>query len=538
MIRFVKRLLIKKDSRGHVTSQCEVDSSSIPTVNEINEAEEYWIKSIQGESFIAEIRHLTTKKPVGRPVRINQFGLFLDQGVLKCRGRLNNSTLALSSKNPILLPHNDPFVKLLILQYHERVNHSGVNDTLTSLREIYWILKGKRAVKQSIKNCVKCLKCEGLPYSVSTTPDLPVERVSDDPPFTHLGIDFAGPLYIRAHNSLNENKAYICLFTCASTRVIHLELTLALTVDSFLLAFRRFVARRGLPSTIWSDNAKTFKAASKEIQRIVRSPEVAKYLSTNRVTWKFIVERAPWWGGFWERMVCSVKRCLRKTIGRSSLSHDELNTLLIEVESILNSRPLTYVFDDSEGISYTLSPSHLIYGHRIANIPNTGHYEVLSTSNSLTKRAKHHFSLLSNFTKQWRKQYLLSLREVHSSGRKSPSEKSVRVGDVVIIYDEFSRRVFWRLGIVTELLTGNDGITRAAIVKTAYSDHTRFFRRSIKHLIPIELNINIEELDSNNELDYADPVKANERSHSTDQVTTRRTAAAILGESRRRQNCN
>ena len=268
--------------------------------------------------------------------------MFLDQGVLKCRGRLNNSTLALSSKNPILLPHNDPFVKLLILQYHERVNHSGVNDTLTSLREIYWILKGKRAVKQSIKNCVKCLECEGLPYSVSTTPDLPVERVSDDPPFTHLGIDFAGPLYIRAHNSPKENKAYICLFTFASTRAIHLELTLALIiVDSFLLAFRRFVARRGLPATIWSDNAKTFKAASKEIQRIVRSPEVAKYLSTNRVTWKFIVERAPWWGSFWERMV------------------------------------------------------------------------------------KHHFSLLSNFTKQWRKQYLLSLREVHSSGRKSPSEKSV-----------------------------------------------------------------------------------------------------------------
>ena len=220
------------------------------------------------------------------------------------------------------------------------------------------------------------------------------------------------------------------------------------------------------------------------------------------------------------------------------MSHDELNTLLIEVESILNSRSLTYVFDDSEGISYTLSPSHLIYGHRIANIPNTGHYEVLSTSNSLTKRAKHHFSLLSNFTKQWRKQYLLSLREVHSSGHKSPSEKSVRVGDVVIIYDEFSRRMFWRLRIVTELLTGNDGITRAAIVKTANSDHTRFFRCSIKHLIPIELNINIEELDSNNELDYADPVKANERSHSTDQVTTRRRAAAILGESRRRQNCN
>ena len=219
-----------------------------------------------------------------------------------------------------------------------------------------------------------CLKCEGLPYYVSTIPDLPVERVSDDPPFTHLGIDFAGALYIRRHNSSNERKVYICLFMCASTRAIHLELTDMLSADSFLLAFRRFVARQGLPSTMWSDNAKTFKVASKEIQKIVCSLEVANYLTTNRVTWKFIVERAPRWGGFWEHMVHSVKRCLRKCIGRSSLNHDELNTLLIEVESVLNSRPLTYVFDDSEGVSYMLSPSHLIYGCKIANIPNIGHY--------------------------------------------------------------------------------------------------------------------------------------------------------------------
>ena len=134
-----------------------------------------------------------------------------------------------------------------------------------------------------------------------------MEQVSDDPPFTHLGIDFADPLYICRHNSSNERKVYICLFTCASTRAIHLELTDMLSADSFPLAFRRFVARQGLPSTVWLDNAKTFKAASKEIQKIVRSPEVANYLTTNCVTWKFIVEHAPRWGGFWEQMVHSVK---------------------------------------------------------------------------------------------------------------------------------------------------------------------------------------------------------------------------------------
>ena len=159
-----------------------------------------------------------------------------------------------------------------------------MNDILTLLHEAYWILKGKRIVKQALKICVTCLKCEGLPYYVSTTPDLLVDQVSDDPPFTHLGIDFAGPLYIRRQNSSNDSKVYICLFTCALTRAIHLELTDMLSADSFLLAFRRFVARQGLPSTVWSDNAKTFKAASKEIQKIVCSPEVVKYFTTHWVT--------------------------------------------------------------------------------------------------------------------------------------------------------------------------------------------------------------------------------------------------------------
>ena len=122
------------------------------------------------------------------------------------------------------------------------------------------------------------------------------------------------------------------------------------------------------------------------------------------MTWKFIVECAPLWGGFWEHMVRSVKQCLRKSIGRSSLSHDELNTLLIEIESILISRPLTYVLDDSEGVSYILSPSHLICGCKVANIPNIEHHGVLSTSSSLTRRVIHHFNLLSHFTKQWQNQ--------------------------------------------------------------------------------------------------------------------------------------
>ena len=143
-----------------------------------------------------------------------------------------------------------------------------------------------------------------------------------------------------------------------------------------------------------------FKSAAKEVKRIVRSEEVNQYLVNNRTTWKFIVEKAPWWGGFWERMIRIVKSCLTRCIGKTTLSHDELNTLLVEVEAVVNSRPLTCVEDDLDGITYPLTPSHLIYGRRIANTPNAGHFEVISTHDTLTKRSKHQRRLLNHFTKQ------------------------------------------------------------------------------------------------------------------------------------------
>ena len=121
---------------------------------------------------------------------------------------------------------------------------------------------------------------------------------------------------------------YVCLFTCCSTRAVHLELVPDLSVNSFLLAFRRFVGRRGLPVILITDNAKTFRTSSKEFLKIARSSEVNDYLSSKRVTWRFIVERAPWWGGFYERLVRSIKRSLKKSIGRSNLTYDQLHTLL------------------------------------------------------------------------------------------------------------------------------------------------------------------------------------------------------------------
>jgi len=336
---------------------------------------------------------------------------------------------------------------------------------------------------------VICKRYEGKTYDSAEVPDLPCYRVSEDPPFSHTGLDFAGPLYVADKRGTDTDKTYVCLFTCASTRGVHLELTRGLDVDNFLLALRRFAARRGLPATIISDNAKTFKSSAKEVAKITRSPEVLSYLANNRTTWKFIVEKAPWWGGFWERLIQDVKRSLRKVIGRTNLSFEELRTLLVEVEGIINARPLTYVQNDDDGTSYTLSPSHMMYGRRITSSPNPSHFEILSTYQMLTKRRKHHLRLLDNFTRVWRHEYLISLRETHAllknSGQKS---STVAVGDVVILKDEWTKKMWWKLAIIEEVMEGRDGQIRAAVVKTVNCDgKPSRIRRSIKHLIPIEV---------------------------------------------------
>ena len=158
----------------------------------------------------------------------------------------------------------------------------------------------------------------------------------------------------------NCEKHYVLLFTYAPTRAVHLELTRGVSMPGFLLAFRRFASRRGLPATLLSDNAKTFRATDKELQRIVPSQEVQQVLAEKRITWKFIVERAPWWGGFWEKLIRSVKRPLKKVIGKSTLSVDELHTILTEIEAVINARPITYVYGDDESISYPLTPADLM----------------------------------------------------------------------------------------------------------------------------------------------------------------------------------
>ena len=202
---------------------------------------------------------------------------------MRCQGRIANAeTVSYSTKFPILLPSDHHLTKLYVLNAHVRVLHDGVKATLTELRSRIWLVKGRSTVKKILRECVVCKKYEGQHYRIPPPPPLPSFRVQEAPPFSHTGVDFAGPLYIKQPES-KQAKVWIALYTCCVTRAVHLDLVPNMTTTAFLRSFKRFSARRGLPVSMISDNGRTFEAAAKEIESVFTSREVEHFLGQRRI---------------------------------------------------------------------------------------------------------------------------------------------------------------------------------------------------------------------------------------------------------------
>ncbi|XP_054709780.1 uncharacterized protein LOC129219413 [Uloborus diversus] len=327
---------------------------------EIMTAEIFWSKTTQMEHFKKEIETLSDGKNIDKNSSLYLLHPEIDEnGLLRLKGRIQFADCQESAKHPLILPSKCRYVELLIMDAHERVFHSGVDATLTHLREKLWIIKARQRIKTVLHKCLICKRFNARPGAQVVAP-LPADRIIESPPFAVTGLDYAGPFYCRENNE----KHYLLLFTCAVTRAIHLELVPSMNTESLLLAFRRFISRRGLCNTIYSDNAKAFKRADIELKKVFKCighPSVQDLFSHYNINWKYIVERGAWWGGFWERMVRTIKTSLRKIVGRSSLSLNELETVFIEIEATINSRPITYVYDDPSEPS-PLTPAHFLVG--------------------------------------------------------------------------------------------------------------------------------------------------------------------------------
>ena len=195
-----------------------------------------------------------------------------------------------------------------------------------------------------------------------------------------------------------------------------------MTTTQFLLCLHRFIARRGVPALILSDNTKLFHLAATVLERMwqdtCEGTAVQEFVAQRGITWRFIVEHTPWQRGMYERLVGTVKRTLRKVLGKLLLYPDQLTTVLAEVEAVVNSSPLAYVGADPHD-HFVLTPAHFLIGQALTTIQNAlpdnfDEYQpssVLGSADTLLAAWKKGQAHLNTFWKVWSRDYLLNLRE-------------------------------------------------------------------------------------------------------------------------------
>ncbi|XP_071044416.1 uncharacterized protein [Parasteatoda tepidariorum] len=333
---------------------------------------------------------------------------------------------------------------------------------------------------------------------------LPAYRVKEASVFEIIGLDVAGPLYLK-----ERQKVWILLITCAIYRAVHLELLTARSTDNFLLALRRFISRRGRPSKIYSDNGTNFVG----FEKLLRNVDLERLKGEIApITWKFIPPSAPWWGGFWERLVGLMKQILRKVLGRTSLSYEEMATVLCECECLLNSRPLTHVSDDANDLN-PITPAMFLQENKSNDVTDLDQCSQ-TDGKSLNKRLAYRLRILKDLRSRFRVDYLGQLRE---SYRKKNNVPVPKVGDIVLVWSDNIKRLNWPMARILETYPSQDGLVRLAKIKTK----SGVFIRPVQKLCPMELD-SCDVIANNTPNDCVNPnPSVTDNYRKTDSVTTR-----------------
>ncbi|XP_043487517.1 uncharacterized protein LOC122514647 [Polistes fuscatus] len=440
------------------------------TVDELKGAEIIAIRLIQEEAFPEIIKLIKSGKEVCASFSV--LSPFVDNlGILRVGGRLARSNLPYEQRHPALLPKDHTITNAIIREKHHQIGHGGTQATLNALRESFWPINGRSSVKRVIYKCITCrrLKPATPQYPMS---DLPASRLLPNRPFIHTGVDFCGPLFIkeRQHRNRGRAKIYVAVFVCFSTKAVHLELVNDLTTEAFLAALRRFMARRGKCSDIYSDNATNFVGAANELEA-----RVSRSLVNEGIKWHFIPPRSPHFGGLWEAAVKSFKYHLVRIIGETLLSYEALLTYVLEIEAILNSRPITPLSNDPNDLR-ALTPGHFLIGNSFTSLPEDEYRDIPSGRLS---QWQHVQQMRQHFWNRWNKEYL-NEQTVRKKWHRGTADK-ISPGTLVILREDNSPPLKWSLGRIAEVHKGADGIARVASVKTANG----LVKRGIKRLSPL-----------------------------------------------------
>lgn len=445
--------------------KCRVRKIELPTgivsAKELRTAETTIFREVQMSSFKDEIDKLKCSKPVNSQSTLRQLNPFLDEnGIIRSKGRYQRTSYL------IMLPRNHVVTYKVVQRCHEKYLHQYHETVINQLRQRYHIPKLRQVLKSVINHCQMCKNRNAKPNPPMMSV-LPSCRLATfEPAFIHTGVDYFGPINVKIGR--RQEKRWGCLFTCLTTRGIHLEVAHKLDTDAFILCYRNFLNRRPPVQHIYSDNGTNFVGAEKVLKQALKeinSGEIASHFINTDLEWHFNPPASPHMGGAWERLVKSVKNTLYAIEPFHTFTDPLLNSYLIEVEDIINSRPLTYLPLDTEE-SEALTPNHFIKGTGL--VPPIG--SIRDDVKFMKSNWQNAQLLKQRFWKRWIKEYLPTLnRREKWCIPSSP----LKVNDIVIIIDPTATRNTWKKGRVVKINMGKDGQVRSADVQTKSGVFTR-----------------------------------------------------------------
>lgn len=444
----------------------------------------FFIIESQVNAFHDEIRNVSKQSSVSSKSKLKSLNPILDKnGILRVGGRLEKSQLNYEEKHPIILPPHCHLTTLIIRKQHLATMHGGTQLISALIRRQYWIINARNIIRLHIHRCITCHRFKAASSS-QLMGSLPQPRVNFTRAFTHTGVDYAGPIDLRTSKGRGNKsyKGYISLFVCLCTKSIHVEAVSDLTSAAFIAAYRRFVARRGLPSHMYSDNGTNFVGASKVLHKqytdslLKIKNDIVETASTSNTEWHFIPPSSPHFGGLWEAGVKSLKYHLKRTIGNAKLTYEELSTLLAQIEACLNSRPLTPMSSDPTDLS-ALTPGHFLTGDALLSPPDQS-IDIQQTS--ILTRWQLVQRLYQNITTRWKSEYLSRLQQRPKWTKPSPN---IQVNDLVLLKYSSFPPTNWPLARVTKVHPGDDGFVRVVTVRTSTSE----FKRCITKICPLPM---------------------------------------------------
>lgn len=445
------------------------------TVPELDESEKYWVLYCQRSCFASDLATLESKQGITPSSSLFSLHPFIDSaGIIRVGGRMQNARLPYHTQHQVILSGKHSLTKLLIQSEHLRLLHAGPTLLGASLGRKFHIIRSRKIIRSITRSYVICRRHCARSHPPSFG-QLPIERVTPDSVFARVGLDYAGPLQIKLGHVRKPTvlKAYVCIFVSLTVKATHLELVSDLTTEAFLGALRRFISRRGKPSLLWSDHGSNFVGAASALKELdnflqqqVTQGIISNFCSTRNIVWKFIPEHAPHFGGLWEAAVKSTKYHLKRIVGPVKLTFEELTTVLSQIEACLNSRPLTPLATEDDGIE-ALTPGHFLIGRPLESLPDPSFSH---QSLNLLRRWNLCQALVRHFWQRWSREYVVHLQKF---GKWHSSQKNLAVGDMVILKEDNMVPSKWPIARVLKTHPGKDDIVHVVTVRTPTGTYTR-----------------------------------------------------------------